>query len=139
MTRIDKYLWAVRLYKTRTDATEAVKGGKITIGNHSVKPSYEIHIGDIIGKKVPPITYSFKVLEIITNRQPARNVPTYIQDVTPQSEKDKLEIMRMEKFAVRDPGAGRPTKLDRRRIEEFMETPEISYDPFENDDDDAES
>lgn len=139
MTRIDKYLWAVRLYKTRTDATDAVKSGKVTIGGHSIKPSYEIRIGDTIGKKVPPITYSFKVLEIVTNRQPARNVPIYIQDVTPQSERDKLEIMRMERFAVRDPGAGRPTKQDRRRIEEFMETPEVIYDPFENDSEDSES
>ena len=137
MTRIDKYLWAVRLYKTRADATDAVKSGKISVNGHSIKPSYEIHIGDTISKKVPPITYSYKVTDIVTNRQPARNVPLYIQNITPKSEIDKLELIRIERFAVRDKGTGRPTKLDRRRIEEFMDTPDISFfDPFDEEDDD---
>jgi len=139
MSRIDKYLWAVRLYKTRTDATDAVKSGRITINGHSVKPSYEVHIGDTISKKVPPIVYSFKILDIITNRQPAKNVPLYIQDVTPASELEKLEMLRMERFAVRDRGTGRPTKQDRRRIEEFMDTPEFSFNPFDDEDEDSES
>lgn len=137
MARIDKYLWAVRLYKTRSDATDAVKNGKVTVNGHSVKAAYEVHIGDTIEKKVPPIQYSFRVLDIITNRQPAKNVSLYIENITPQSEYDRLELIKFESYGIRDKGTGRPTKQDRRRLEEFMdENPLFSEGDYDDDEED---
>lgn len=120
--RIDKFLWSVRLFKTRSDAAEAVKNGKVMIGGSNVKASRDVAVGDVLQIKRPPVVYSFKVIELVANRQPAKNVPLYIVNVTPQEELIKLELAAMETYAVRDRGAGRPTKRERRELEDFLDS-----------------
>ncbi len=119
--RIDKYLWAVRLFKSRSDAADAVRTNHVTIGGSYVKPSRDIQIGDVITVRRTIATFSYKVLDLVSNRQPARNVPNYILDITPQSELDKLNAPRETIFVTRDPGTGRPTKRDRREIDSLYE------------------
>lgn len=119
--RIDKWLWAVRLFKTRSLATEACKKGKILINDTAVKPSRTIKIGDIIGIKQNPVLYSFKVLGLIQNRINAKLVLEYREDVTTP---DQLELIELGKIAAqsgRARGAGRPTKKERREIDDFFE------------------
>lgn len=120
-TRIDKFLWCVRLYKTRSDATDAVKNNKVLLNGNSVKPSKEVTVGNVISIKKPPIVYSFRIKDLIGNRQGAKLVHLYIDNVTPEEELQKLELAALESFAVRDRGAGRPTKRDRRDIETFLD------------------
>lgn len=120
--RIDKFLWSVRLYKTRSDAAEAVKNNKVMVNGTTVKASRDVNVGDVIAVKRPPVLYSFKIVELVANRQPAKNVPTYLQNVTPAEELQKLEMAAMESYAIRDRGAGRPTKRDRRELEDFLLT-----------------
>lgn len=127
--RIDKWLWAVRLFKTRSAAAEACKNNRVMVNGATVKPSRELRTGEVVAVRRMPVVYSFRVLELVANRQPARNVGRYIEDVTPQEELLKLEMARAGAFAVRDRGMGRPTKKDRRDIEELL---------AEFDDDDAE-
>ena len=119
--RIDKFLWCVRLYKTRSDATDAVKNNKVLLDGNTIKPSKEVVVGNVISIKKPPITYSFRIKDLIANRQGAKLVNLYIDNVTPEEELKKLELAALESFAVRDRGAGRPTKRDRRDIETFLE------------------
>lgn len=119
--RIDKWLWAVRLFKTRSLATEACKKGKILVNNSLVKPSRVIKVGDIIGVRQNPVTYSFKVLLPIQNRINAKLVPEYREDVTTA---DQLELIELGKIAAqtgRERGTGRPTKKERREMEDFFE------------------
>ena len=123
--RIDKFLWCVRLYKTRSDATDAVKNNKVLIDGQSIKPSKEVTVGNIISIKKPPITYSYRIKELIANRQGAKLVHLYIDNVTPPEELIKLELASLESFAVRDRGAGRPTKRDRRDIETFLDDSDL--------------
>ncbi len=118
--RIDKYLWCVRLFKTRSDAAEAVKNGRAQLNGVNVKPSREVSQGDTISVRRAPVVYSYRILEIVANRQPARNVPIYIEDTTPQSELDKAEMARLQSVGERDRGAGRPTKRDRRTLDDFL-------------------
>lgn len=118
--RIDKWLWAVRLFKTRGEAAEACRSNRVTVNGATVKPSREVQTGEVVSVRKMPVVYSFRILELVANRQPARNVPQYIEDVTPQSELDKLEMARAGAFAVRDRGMGRPTKKERRDIEELL-------------------
>lgn len=120
-TRIDKWLWAVRLYKTRTDAADACRANRVTINGAFTKPSREVKEGDVIAVTRPPVTYTYRVLEPINNRQPAKNVPLYAQNITPQAELDKLNIPRETIFIRRDRGMGRPTKKERRDIDGLME------------------
>ena len=119
--RIDKFLWCVRLYKTRSDATDAVKNNKVLLDGNTIKPSKEVVVGNVISIKKPPVTYSFRIKDLIANRQGAKLVNLYIDNVTPEEELKKLELAALESFAVRDRGAGRPTKRDRRDIETFLE------------------
>lgn len=119
--RIDKWLWAVRLFKTRSLATEACKKGKILVNNSPVKPSRVIKVGDIIGVKQNPVLYSFKVLSPIQNRINAKLVPEYREDVTTT---DQLELIELGKIAAqtgRERGSGRPTKKERREMDDFFE------------------
>lgn len=118
--RIDKWLWAVRLFKTRSDAAEACKSNRVLVNGTTVKPAREVRPGEVVSVKKMPVVYSFRVLELVANRQPAKNVPRYIEDVTPPEELMKLEMARAGAFAVRDRGMGRPTKKDRRDIEELI-------------------
>ena len=132
--RIDKYLWAVRIFKTRSDAAEAVRNNRVTVNGSTVKPSREVKIGDTIAVKRMPVTYEYKVLELVSSRQPAKNVPTYCLNITPQSELDKLSAPRETIFVFRDRGTGRPTKKERRDLDSLMDG--IFLDDDEDDDED---
>ena len=114
--RIDKWLWAVRFYKTRSLASEACRGGKVLINDFSVKPSREVKIGDIIQIKIPPIKKTIKVMGLIENRISAKLVVNFLEDLTPPEEYKKLEIQKDVFFVKRESG-GRPTKKDRREID----------------------
>ena len=119
--RIDKWLWAVRVYKTRTDATEACRNGRVGVNGSPAKPSKEVKAGDIVTVRKNPVTYTIRVLELVQNRQPARNVPLYAENITPEEELNKLKMNAYTNFGQRDRGAGRPTKRDRREVDELME------------------
>ena len=86
--RLDKYLWAVRIFKTRSDAAEAIRTNRVTVGGATCKPSREVRIGDVIAVKRMPVVYQYKVLDLVTSRQPAKNVPAYCLNITPQEELD---------------------------------------------------
>lgn len=119
--RIDKWLWCMRVFKTRTIATEACKKGRVTINNIVVKPSRPIKIGEIVDVKKPPITYTFKVLAIPNGRLGAKLVPEYLENLTPQSQYDLLEMSRISGFVDRSKGMGRPTKREGRELARFKE------------------
>lgn len=119
--RIDKWLWAMRVFKTRTIATEACKKGRIEVGGSAVKPSRIIKPGDTINVKKPPITYTFRVLKLSENRLGAKLVPDYLENLTPQSQYDLLEMTRISGFVDRRKGLGRPTKRDSREMSRFRE------------------
>jgi len=113
--RIDKFLWSVRIYKTRTQATDACKAGKITIDGRPVKPAKEVDKDDIINVKKDHINRSYRVISPIQKRVGAKLVTNFVEDITPESELNKLEMMK-QNFEYRDRGLGRPTKRDRRII-----------------------
>lgn len=115
--RIDKYLWAIRVYKTRTDATDACKGGKVRLNGGDVKPSKVIKPGDVISARKGAVCYTYKVVEPLEKRVGAKLVENYAINQTPQEELDKLRAPVETFFLKRDRGAGRPTKKDRRQME----------------------
>jgi ribosome-associated heat shock protein Hsp15 len=115
--RIDKYLWSIRVYKTRSEATDACKGGKIRVNGSDIKPSKTVKEGDVIVARKGPVAYTYKVLQLIDKRQGAKLVPLYAENLTPQEELDKLRAPVETFFLKRDRGAGRPTKKDRRQME----------------------
>ena len=117
--RVDKWLWAVRLFKTRSQAAEACRGNKIKIDDVSVKPSREIHTGDILEVHVQGIKKRVRVLQPVKNRVSAKLVPELMEDLTPAEELEKLEMIRQLNYEKRDRGAGRPTKKERRIIEKL--------------------
>ena len=119
--RLDKYLWAVRVFKTRSDAADAIRNNRVLVNNAYAKPSREVQLGDIISVKKMPVTYSYKVLELVSSRQGAKNVPQYCLNITPQEELDKLTTPRETIFVFRERGIGRPTKKERREIDALME------------------
>ena len=106
--RLDKYLWAVRVFKTRSDAADAIRTNKVTVNGSFAKPSREVKIGDLIAVRKRQVTYSYKVLGLVSSRQGARNVPAYCLDVTPQEELAKLDVPRETIFVFRDRGTGPP-------------------------------
>ena len=119
--RIDKYLWAIRAFKTRTDASDACKGGKVRIQDAPVKPSRTVKAGDTITVRKGMVTYTYKVVKPTENRVGAKLVPEYAQDLTPGEELAKLSAPRETFFLTRDRGEGRPTKKDRREIEHLWD------------------
>ena len=121
-TRIDKYLWAIRVFKTRTEATDACKGGKIKVNGSDIKPSTMIKAGDTISARKGAITYTYKVIEPIEKRQGAKLVPQYAENLTPQSELDKLKAPVETFFLKRDRGTGRPTKKERRQMDSLWDS-----------------
>lgn len=123
--RIDKWLWAVRLFKTRTIAIEACKKGRITIKGVQVKPSRMIKVGDVLDIRRAPITYSFEVLDLSEKRMGAKLVPQFMRDVTSPTQLEMLELSKINGFVNRARGTGRPTKKDRRELDEFTE--EFTY------------
>jgi ribosome-associated heat shock protein Hsp15 len=117
--RIDKWLWAVRIFKTRSLATNACKKDKVLIDNQAVKPSRIIKINEIIDVKMPPITRQFKVKGLLSKRLGAKLVVDYVEELTSAEEFDKLKFMKTEQFGRRPHGAGRPTKKERRIIDKL--------------------
>lgn len=118
--RVDKYLWAMRIYKTRSIATDACKCGRVKMNGVEVKPSRMFHVGDIFTVRKGPITYSYRILQLWGNRLGAKMVPEYLQDITPKEQLELLELARYAAQSGRDRGTGRPTKKDRRDIEQFF-------------------
>lgn len=136
--RIDKWLWAARIFKTRTIAADACKKGRISINGAQVKPSRMIKPGDVINVKKSPITYSFKVLQAIEKRVGAKLVPEIMENITTPEQYELLEMSKISGFIDRARGTGRPTKKDRRSLDDFF-TPEYVDDfDFDFDDDDEE-
>lgn len=119
--RIDKWLWCMRVFKTRTIATEACKKGRVTVNGVAVKPSRPVKIGEVVDVKKPPITYTFKVLAIPNGRLGAKLVPEYLENLTPKSQYDLLEMSRISGFIDRSKGMGRPTKREGRDLSRFKE------------------
>ena len=126
--RIDKWLWCMRVFKTRTIATDACKKGRVTVKGAAAKPSRPVKVGEIIDVKKPPITYTFKVLAIPNGRLGAKLVPEYLENLTPQSQYDMLEMTKISGFVDRSKGLGRPTKRDGRELAKFRE--ENNFDNF---------
>jgi ribosome-associated heat shock protein Hsp15 len=121
-TRVDKWLWAVRIFKTRSDAAEACRTGKITVNGTEAKPSKEIKEGDVLTvKKVPVMRFTYRVEGIIERRLPAKDVPTYCTDLTSPEEMAKLNPPKETIFVVRERGTGRPTKKERRDLDALWE------------------
>lgn len=118
--RIDKFLWAMRIYKTRSIATDACKNGRITMNGVQLKPSRTFHVGDTFSVRKGPITYTYRILQLCQNRLGAKMVPEYIRDITAPEQLELLELARLAGQSGRDRGTGRPTKKDRREIETFM-------------------
>ena len=130
--RLDKYLWAIRVYKKITDATDACKGGKVRVNGLDVKPSREVKVGDVITARKGAVLYTFKVKELLSSRVGAALVPQYAENLTPQEELDKLRAPVETFFLKRDRGAGRPTKKDRRQMESLWDS--LDYDGLDMDD-----
>lgn len=135
--RIDKWLWAARIYKTRTLAADACKNGRITINGAQTKPSRTVKAGDKVGVKKPPITYTFLVKQSIEKRVGAKLLPDILENVTTPEQYELLEMSRISGFVDRARGTGRPTKKDRRAIDDFQ-TPEFldGLDDFDFDEED---
>lgn len=126
--RIDKWLWAARIYKTRSIAVDAIKNGRVTIGGTAVKPSHIIKAGEVISVRKPPVTYSFKVLACIESRVGAKLLPQVYENVTDPQEYEKLEMSRISGFVDRQRGSGRPTKKERRQLDAFTDPLSFGWD-----------
>lgn len=131
--RVDKYLWAMRIYKTRSIATDACKCGRVKMNGVEIKPSRTFHVGDVFTVRKGPITYTYRILQLASNRLGAKMVPEYLQDITPKEQLELLELARYAAQSGRDRGTGRPTKKDRRDIEQFFSD---DYDDLLDEDDD---
>lgn len=117
--RIDKWLWSVRVFKTRSEAAEACKKGKVKVNGVEAKPSRDLRVNDIITVRKSPVVYSYRVVGLISNRQPAKLVDLYAENITPQEELDKLTGNSLVITMIRDKGEGRPTKRDRRKLDDL--------------------
>jgi ribosome-associated heat shock protein Hsp15 len=130
--RIDKWLWAVRIFKTRTIAAEAIKKGRVIVGGVAVKPSRMIRVGDVVQVRKTPVTFSFKVLALSDKRMGAKLVPQFMENITPLDQYELLELNKISGFVDRQRGTGRPTKKDRRNLEQF--TDQFDFENFDWDD-----
>jgi ribosome-associated heat shock protein Hsp15 len=117
--RIDKFLWSVRIYKTRSIASEACRRGRIIINNIQVKPSRSVFKDEIITVKKLPVIFTYRIIEPIENRVSAKLVSKYIEDLTPEEEKIKLDLKHAGFISYREKGSGRPTKKERRNLDRF--------------------
>lgn len=130
--RLDKWLWAARIFKTRTVAANACKNSRVTKGNVNMKPSSIVKIGDVISVKKPPVVYSFKIINCIEQRVGAKLVSQVYENVTDAKQYELLEMARISGFIDRARGTGRPTKKDRRALDQFSAPVVFGFD----DDDD---
>ena len=133
VARIDKWLWAARIFKTRSIAADACKNGRVTIGGVNVKPSHTVKAGEVVSVKKPPITYSFKILKTIEQRVGAKLIPEIYENVTDEKQYELLEMSRISGFANRAKGTGRPTKKDRRDLDEFTQDVPTYFGDFDFD------
>ena len=131
--RIDKWLWATRIFKTRTIASDACKKGRVTIKGQNVKPSHGIRVGQVVEVRKPPVTYSFEVLGLIENRVGAKLVPNYLKNVTSRDQLELLEMVKISGFVNRQKGLGRPTMKEGRELAQFTETAFFGFDDFDDD------
>ena len=141
--RIDKWLWAARIFKTRTIAAAACKKGQVSMNGTQLKASRTIKAGDVVSVRKPPITYSFRVLQPIERRVGAKLIPEILENVTTADQYELLEMNKISGFIGRAKGTGRPTKKDRRNLEDFQnEVPEFfgdfDFDMDDDNDDDTE-
>lgn len=128
VARIDKWLWAARVFKTRSIAADACKNGRVTVNGINVKPSHTIKAGETISVRKPPVTYSFKVLKTIEQRVGAKFIPEIYENVTDSKQYELLEMSRISGFVNRARGTGRPTKKDRRQMDAFFEPAMFGFD-----------
>ena len=141
IARIDKWLWAARIFKTRSIAADACKNGRVTIGGVNVKPSHTVKAGETVSVRKPPVTYSFRILKPIEQRVGAKLIPEIYENVTTADQYELLEMNRISGFVNRARGTGRPTKKDRRAMDAFV-TPSLEgftgfdFDSWADDDDD---
>lgn len=137
--RIDKWLWAARIFKTRTLAAAACKKGQVSLGGNQLKPSRMVRVGDIIDVKKPPITYSFRILQAIEHRVGAKLIPEILENITSPEQYELLEMSKISGFVDRARGTGRPTKKERRALDDFKEDVPVFFGDFDFDlDDDDE-
>lgn len=134
--RIDKWLWAARIFKTRTIAAAACKKGQVSMKGTMLKPSRMVKVGDVIDVRKPPITYSFRILKPIERRIGAKLIPEILENVTNPEQFELLEMSRISGFVNRAKGTGRPTKKERRNLEEFTNETPLFFGDFEFDDED---
>lgn len=130
--RLDKWLWAARIYKTRTIAADACKNGRITINGAQAKPSRTVKAGDEVGVRKPPVTYTFRVKQAIEKRVGAKLLPDVLENITDAAQYELLEMSKISGFVNRARGTGRPTKKDRRALDEFT-APTCMDDDFDFD------
>lgn len=135
VARIDKWLWAARIFKTRSIAADACKNGRVTIKGVNVKPSHTVKAGETVNVKKSPVTYSFKILKTIEQRVGAKFIPEIYENVTDPKQYELLEMSRISGFVDRARGTGRPTKKDRRQMDAFVEPVMFGFDDFDDDDD----
>lgn len=136
--RIDKWLWAARIFKTRTLAVAACKKGQVSLGGNQLKPSRMVRVGDIIDVKKPPITYSFRILQAIEHRVGAKLIPEILENITSPEQYELLEMSKISGFVDRARGTGRPTKKERRALDDFKEDVPVFFGDFDFDLDDDE-
>ena len=129
--RIDKWLWAARIFKTRSIAVDAIKNGRVTIQGVNVKPSRMVKVGEVVCVRKPPVTYSFKILKTIEQRVGAKLLPEIYENVTTPDQYELLEMNRISGFINRQRGTGRPTKKERRALDEFVGPSLEDFDDFD--------
>ena len=120
LARLDKWLWASRIFKTRTIAADACKNGRVTVNDVLVKPSRMVKVGDVIGVRKPPVTYTFRILKTIEQRVGAKLLPEIYENITTPDQYELLEMNRISGFVDRQRGTGRPTKKERRAMDAFL-------------------
>ena len=137
--RVDKWLWAARIFKTRSMAAAACKKGQVSMGGTQLKPSRMVRVGDTVDVKKPPITYSFRILQAIEHRVGAKLIPEVLENVTRPEQYELLEMSKISGFVNRAKGTGRPTKKDRRALDDFRDDVPVFFGDFEFDLDDDEN
>ena len=136
--RVDKWLWAARIFKTRTLAAAACKKGQVTMGGTQLKPSRMVKVGDTVDVKKAPITYSFRILQAIEHRVGAKLIPEVLENVTRPEQYELLEMSKISGFVDRARGTGRPTKKERRALDDFRDDVPVFFGDFEFDLEDEE-
>ncbi len=136
--RIDKWLWAARIFKTRSIAADACKNKRVSVDGVFVKPSHMVKVGNVVSVKKSPITYSFKIIDCIEQRVGAKMLPGIYENVTDAKQYELLEMSRISGFVDRARGTGRPTKKERRMLDDFIDPVMFGFEDFDDDTDDED-